>query len=461
MLHAIEWGGWRWSDGATPGTHITFAFTAGGVDLAGWENGTGPQTSDSVGWSAAGMQTAAAALDKWAEVANLSFSQVTTYAAANFVENLFYGNDETSIGGDDWTGVRGAHETPDVAHDADGKAWGIFNVDDGIGLDTIQGLIPGARGFQTLVHEFGHALGLAHPHDNGGGSSVFPGVTAAHGDIGTFGLNQRIFTIMSYNDGWNVTGQPSEFFGLSSGPMAFDIAAIQNLYGARPHNTGNNTYVLRHVGGQPDDLSCIWDTGGTDQIVYGGKFPCTINLNAATLAFAPGGGGFPSYANGAPKTNLDHWNAFTIAHGVKIENASGGAAGDHLTGNQYANRLDGLGGHDILTGGPGKDILRGGTANDFFDFNARNESVVGTNRDQILDFSHLQGDKIDLSGIDADVHAGGNQGFHYIGTHAFTHHAGELRFSGHVVRGDVNGDAHTDFEIFVNSTSLAKTDFLL
>ena len=38
------------------------------------------------------------------------------------------------------------------------------------------GLEQGGFGFITIIHELGHALGLAHPHDKGGSSSVFPGV---------------------------------------------------------------------------------------------------------------------------------------------------------------------------------------------------------------------------------------------------------------------------------------------
>lgn len=58
-------------------------------------------------------------------------------------------------------------------------------------------------GLQFLMHEFGHALGLKHPHDGGavGSTAVFPGVTINDStDTGDFGLNQTIYTIMSYNN---------------------------------------------------------------------------------------------------------------------------------------------------------------------------------------------------------------------------------------------------------------------
>ena len=39
-----------------------------------------------------------------------------------------------------------------------------------------QMLQPGGFSFVTLIHEFGHGMGLAHPHDTGGGSGIMQGV---------------------------------------------------------------------------------------------------------------------------------------------------------------------------------------------------------------------------------------------------------------------------------------------
>ena len=35
-------------------------------------------------------------------------------------------------------------------------------------------LESGGNAFTTLIHEIGHSFGLAHPHDTGGGSTIFP-----------------------------------------------------------------------------------------------------------------------------------------------------------------------------------------------------------------------------------------------------------------------------------------------
>jgi hypothetical protein len=92
--------------------------------------------------------------------------------------------------------------------------------------------------------------------------------------------------------------------------------------------------------------------------------------------------------------------------------------------------------------------------------------VVGSGRDVIKDFSHAEHDRIDISPIDANVHASGNQAFSYIGTHAFHHVSGELReilLSGRtIVEGDVNGDGKADFQIgLAGHINLVKGDFVL
>jgi 6-phosphogluconolactonase (cycloisomerase 2 family) len=120
---------------------------------------------------------------------------------------------------------------------------------------------------------------------------------------------------------------------------------------------------------------------------------------------------------------------------------------------------------DTIIGGLGKDTMSGGTGGDFFDFNLKTESVKGANRDVILDFSHGQGDRIDLAGIDAKS-GGGNQAFKFIGKQGFHHQKGELHFVKKVgfviVEGDVNGDGRADFQIEVEGVaSLAKGDFVL
>jgi Ca2+-binding RTX toxin-like protein len=127
---------------------------------------------------------------------------------------------------------------------------------------------------------------------------------------------------------------------------------------------------------------------------------------------------------------------------VSIEGVFTGSGNDVLIGSAAANTLFGGGGRDTLAGGAGADR---------FVYGAVGDSAVGANADRITDFSHAQADHIDLHLIDADSTTAGDQAFHFIGTAAFGHHAGELRFAASgadtAVTGDVNGDGTADFQI--------------
>ncbi|MGL4967259.1 MAG: M10 family metallopeptidase C-terminal domain-containing protein [Inquilinus sp.] len=151
---------------------------------------------------------------------------------------------------------------------------------------------------------------------------------------------------------------------------------------------------------------------------------------------------------------------------VSIENVGGSQYADTLIGNAGANTLQGWGGNDVLRGGAGKDTLTGGAGADRFVFTAAGDSVAGANADRITDFSRAQLDRIDLAAIDANAGVAGDQGFSFIGSGAFTRHAGELRFTvgGGVttVAGDLNGDGVSDFHIVLaGAVALQASDFAL
>ncbi len=122
--------------------------------------------------------------------------------------------------------------------------------------------------------------------------------------------------------------------------------------------------------------------------------------------------------------------------------------------------IRGNNGEDLIRGNVGKDYLYGGSHRDWFDFDRWNDSVAGATRDRIFDFSRAQADKIDLRDIDANYYAAGNQVFIFIGSQAFHKRAGELRTSGSLTQGDVDGNGTADFEIQVN-VALIKSDFFL
>jgi len=128
-------------------------------------------------------------------------------------------------------------------------------------------------------------------------------------------------------------------------------------------------------------------------------------------------------------------SGLVIVGNASNEVLSGAGAGDTISGGDGFDRLLGLGGDDsldggsgtdLLTGGAGADTLTGGAGADRFIYTSRLDSgnSLGT-RDVITDF--LAGtDRIDLSGVDANTAASGNQTFSWRGLLAFSG-AGELR----------------------------------
>jgi len=86
----------------------------------------------------------------------------------------------------------------------------------------------------------------------------------------------------------------------------------------------------------------------------------------------------------------------TIDAGTVIENATGGAANDLLSGNEVANSLRGNDGNDLLTGRGGADRLIGGLGVDAFRFLADTDSPLA-GHDVINDLGAF--DLIEFSGI--------------------------------------------------------------
>jgi CshA-type fibril repeat protein len=145
---------------------------------------------------------------------------------------------------------------------------------------------------------------------------------------------------------------------------------------------------------------------------------------------------------------------------------TGNALANRLGGNAGANLLAGLDGDDLLNGGAGDDTLAGGAGHDTLGGGAGADSLAGglgadrfsfgsavnADGDVIADFSVAEGDTIDLRPIDADAVLAGDQGFAWIGDASFGGIAGQLRFAGETLEGDLDGDGTADFHISLIGT---------
>jgi Ca2+-binding RTX toxin-like protein len=132
---------------------------------------------------------------------------------------------------------------------------------------------------------------------------------------------------------------------------------------------------------------------------------------------------------------------------------SGMSGADTMNGGAGKDSLLGGGGDDALAGGRGRDVVTGGAGADRFVF--LNADATSTAIDNVQDFRHAQGDKIDFSAWDANAGGVGVQSFKWAGTAAFHRTVGELRMAaitgGWQLQGDLDGDGSADFRINVHT----------
>lgn len=233
--------------------------------------------------------------------------------------------------------------------------------------------------------------------------------------------------------------------------------------GARTINGSNDTDII--FGGKGADLlrgyaDDDWiDGGGRADRMYGGTGDDTYVVNSgADKAVEQAGAGLDTV-----KASV----SYRISPFIETLELTGRADID-ATGNGQANILAGNSGDNDLIGAGGGDELIGRGGADSFVYRAISDSTVAlAGRDLITDFSRAQGDEIDLSRIDANGTAGGNQPFAFIGSAAFSGDGGEVRAFVNaqdrtVVMADTNGDRRADFAITLDDPIvLREGDFVL
>lgn len=239
-----------------------------------------------------------------------------------------------------------------------------------------------------------------------------------------------------------------------------DLDAIGNNLANRIAGNGGNN-VLN--GGAGADTM----TGGQGNDIY--------RVTAGDVVIERAGGGIDTVISAMRWTlpaHVEHLNLIGTANvagaGNALNNRLAGNSGNNvLSGGAGNDTLLGGAGNDRLIGGPGADRLSGGPGADVFAFRFVTDSrPIAAARDVIVDFSRAQGDRIDLSAIDANIARPGDQAFSFVGTANFSGHAGELRTLRHngalYVTGDVDGDGFADFSLQVNiAGALFAGDFIL
>jgi Peptidase M10 serralysin C terminal len=219
---------------------------------------------------------------------------------------------------------------------------------------------PGKHGYVTLIHETFHALGLEHPQESG------------DGDVLNANQDNLSTTVMTY-----------DFKGNSPGTaMPYDIAALQQIYGAANYNIGNDTYVFGTttdvftVNGQfavlPNNRlkQTIWDSNGVDTLDFS-----KLSFQSGGYLFDLNQGGWlvANAQNITTSTGEKYYNYGTsLAYGVTIENIIGSSSNDTIVANNVANRVSGY----VKGTFAGNDTLIGTNQLDTLDLSSYKESEI-------------------------------------------------------------------------------------
>lgn len=308
----------------------------------------------------------------YSEVQRDYFRQVAAQyeAVAGIILVEVTGEAMVNIRGANVSGVGGWASLP-VAYDAFTSQGGLVN-----GSVNME---PGRYGYQVNLHEFGHSMGLEHPHQDDS-ATLDPDLDTQANSVMTYNIRTPYATDLAPFDkqalvhlygsvdlvaDWQVTvieDGSIEIVGSDRGEtmIAVDRAAWLDA------GLGNDTIFGRDwqdtlIGGAGDDAI---DGGDGGDMIVGGVGRDTLHGDRGEDQIF--GGDHDDEVDGGDGADivLAGTGSDFVLGGWGEDKIYGGAGDDDLNGEDEDDILSGGAGNDLISGGFGDDLLRGQSGND-------------------------------------------------------------------------------------------------
>jgi hypothetical protein len=283
----------------------------------------------------------------------LAFDYLSSIINATFTESNEAGQADINFGTNNQTskGSSGYANVPNGSGDHP-----VYLFLDNSPGNTNTTMTQGSYGWQTLIHEIGHTLGLKHPGNYNASGGTMPGPFLPKA------LDSRLYTLMSYNNpagSLEVTSAtlPSGATRYTSSTvnastyMMFDMAALQFMYGVGT-GQGISDYQVTSFSADWSGMQTLWmpEDGVMDASAVN-------NANIIDLR----AGAFSSI-NVIPKSITDSFptslktaatymglNNVGLAYGSQVTTAKGGSVGDVFYTSAAADvAIDGGDGNDTV-----------------------------------------------------------------------------------------------------------------
>src|SRR4029450_2328612 len=163
---------------------------------------------------------------------------------------------------------------------------------------------------------------------------------------------------------------------------------------------GNDAYIVENAG------DVVIESAGEGYDTVSAEISYTLAANVEALRLDRTDLSLSGTGNDLDNFIQGNDGANTLDGGLGADDLRGGGSDDFVFGGAGDDALYGDAGNDRVVGASGQDTLFGGSGADVFEFRSIQDSgYLGAPVDQVVDFSATEGDKLDLSQIDADVNS--------------------------------------------------------